>query len=434
MMSTMNACTTETIRVGTLNLGCRMNRVELDDIARSLKQAGLKLVEAQEADYIIVNTCAVTGEAEAKTRKALRRMLDLPQHPLVIATGCVANLFTAELESLSPRLVVVADKERVAARVLEESGCYVDAVQDSGSLVVDMSPTGRLRPGVKIQDGCDNRCSFCIVWKARGAARSVDPEKIIRTVQGLVASGAQEVVLSGINLGTYNFQTQQNHYDLSELLELLIEKTDIARIRLSSIEPPDVHERLCRTMATHQDRIAPFLHICLQAGCDETLRGMARSYTCEDFRNAVHTARAYLPQIVLGTDLIVGFPGETDEQFAESLAFCEEMQFANMHVFRYSKRPGTDAAERSDQISAETIAERSRDARKLTQQMRKRVAQSLIGLEDQVLIQEPGLGITGGLFEAQVSEDLSVGTLYTMRFDGVDSRGRLKATLIDRAE
>lgn len=407
-----------------LNLGCRVNRVELDLMAADLERAGLAVTDEDRAAAVVVNTCAVTAEAEAKTRKAVRRAAQLPQAPLVVATGCVASLFADELASLAPNVVVERDKSRVAAIVREELGAPDGGVDDAGRLTSAPTPTGRTRPGVKVQDGCDNRCTYCIVWRARGAARSVAPERVLEDVRAALGRGAQEVVLTGINLGSYRAtDARGRELRLPGLLELLLERSEVGRLRISSIEPPDVDAALVRTMAASGGRVTPFLHVCLQSGCDETLRRMGRVYRTDLFRRVVETARAELPEVSLGTDLIVGFPGETDDEFARSLAFCEEMGFSRMHVFRYSRRPGTPAATMAGQVDPRTSAERSRAARELASRMRAERARALVGTDDLVVVQAPGRAVSGGLFDVLVDPALPEDSLVRVRLAGVAADG-----------
>ena len=418
--------------VALVNLGCRVNRVELDLMASELERAGARVVGELEASVIVVNTCAVTGEAEAKTRKAVRRAAMLPGSPTVIATGCVANLFSGELEALAPNVVVEREKPLVARRVLAELG-IADSGECSGGVVEALAPTptGRTRPGIKIQDGCDNRCTYCIVWKARGAARSLPVDEVVSAVRSAQARGAHEVVLTGINLGSYRAQgAGGEELALPALLDLLLERTDVERVRLSSIEPPDVTEELCEVMAAARERVAPFLHVCLQSGCDETLRRMARVYRTDLFRRVVETARARLPHVAIGTDLIVGFPGETDEEFERSLAFCEEMRFSKMHVFRYSRRPGTPAASMPGQVDPHVSAERSRRARELADRMRLAEARSLVGEKDLVVVQYPGRGVSGGLFDVALDASVPVDSLVSVRLTGVAADATLTAELL----
>lgn len=416
--------------VALVNLGCRVNRVELDLMASELERAGVPLVDEGEAAAVVVNTCAVTAEAEAKTRKAVRRAAQAAHAPLVVATGCVASLFADELAALAPNVVVEKDKGRVAALVLEELGVPSCGVGDAGALAQAPTPTGRTRPGIKVQDGCDNRCTYCIVWRARGAARSLEPARVVEAVRAAQARGAREVVLTGINLGSYRASDERGReLRLPGLLELLLERTDVERVRLSSIEPPDVTPELCSVMAGAGERIAPFLHVCLQSGCDETLRRMARVYRTDLFRRVCETAREAVAGMALGTDLIVGFPGETDDEFERSLAFCREMGFARMHVFRYSRRPGTPAATMPDQVGARESAERSRRARELAAEMRLERARELVGSEDLVVVQYPGRGVSGGLFDVEVDPALPVDSLVRVRLASV----RDDATLVGEA-
>lgn len=435
---------TAAARVSLVNLGCRVNRVELDAIATRLEAAGHVLCGEADADVVVINTCAVTGEAEAKTRKAIRHAAARPQGPLVVATGCVASLFSDELAALSPNVRVVADKRRVAQFVIDEleargdaspeaSSCQGVAGRPEGSAkpaaARAVTPTGRTRPGVQVQDGCDNRCTYCIIWKARGKARSFDPGEIAREVVDAMGRGAHEVVLTGINLGDYRWEGEGETLRLPRLIDKLLSETGVERLRLSSIEPPDVTPELLHVIADSGGRVAPFLHICLQSGSDETLRRMARVYRTGLFRERCELARELLPDVALGTDLIVGFPGETDGQFEESLAFCEEMRFAKMHIFRYSRRPGTPAAGFPDQVAPQVMAERSRRSHELAARMRAQEARRLVGHEDLVVVQYPGKAVSGGLFDVKVDPSVPLDTLLPVRFVDVERDGTLIAAM-----
>ena len=432
-------------RVAVSNLGCRVNRVELDAIAGELVAAGCELVDEESADLVVVNTCAVTGEAEAKARKAVRHAAALAQRPQVLATGCVASLFADELAALAENVEVEPEKDRVAIRALSHFlpddlshfaagagvGARTNAAEcgtvnssavsvnpssasaaggvvpspfaplDIGESVAPghaITPTGRMRPGLKVQDGCDHRCTYCIVWKARGRARSLDAADVVSQVRALVSEGAREVVLTGIDLGRYESQG----LDLAGLLDRVLDETEVGRVRLSSVEPAGVTPRLLRVMAASGGRVAEFLHVPLQAGCDGTLRRMGRPYTVAEYRAIVDRARVAVPHLALACDLIVGFPGETDEDFATSLETCREIGFAKMHVFRYSKRPGTPAADMSDQVAPEVMVERSRAMREMAAASRCAYAESLVGTSQLVLVERADSGVTGGLVEAHV--------------------------------
>lgn len=412
-------------RVALVNLGCRVNRVETDLIAQDLMAKGCELVPQEDASAVVVNTCAVTGEAEAKARKAVRHAATLPQRPDVVATGCVASLAASELEALGPNVRVVADKSRVASEVLSIIGLApVTGGRSCG--FATPTPTGRMRPGIKVQDGCDNRCTYCIVWKARGAGRSTSPAEVVSRVRDSVSQGAHEVVLTGINLGRYSHGGEGGEtVDLAGLVKVILEETDVERIRLSSIEPPDVTPRLVSAMRAGGERVAPFLHVCLQSGCDRTLSRMGRVYDTAAYASAIEVAREGIPDLALGTDLIVGFPGETDADFEESLAFCRRMAFAKMHVFRYSRRPGTPAASYPDQVPPQVMAERGRRMRDAAREMRLDAARSLVGTVQSAIVQYPGRAVTGGLFEALVDRALPLDSMVRVRVESVDAQGRL---------
>lgn len=407
-----------------VNLGCRVNRVESDLIARSLEDAGLALVPQTQADVIIVNTCAVTGEAEAKTRKALRRAARMPQAPLVIATGCVANLFADDLRALAPNIVVVADKSAVASYALGRLGEACPGATPTARTTP--TPTGRTRPGIKVQDGCDLRCSYCIVWKARGASRSMPVDQSVEAVRSAISDNAREVVLTGINLGRYDDGGRR----LPELLETLLERTDVGRLRLSSIEPQDVDDRLIALMASSEGRIAPYLHMCLQSGSDTVLRRMGRIYTAAEFADRVEAAYASIPHLAIETDLIVGFPGETDAEFEESRSFCGRMRFTHIHTFRYSKRPGTRAAAMDGQVPPAVSASRSESIRILGERLRLAHARSLIGSEDLVVTQSVGKGISGGLFDCALDRLLPPDMLVRVRIADTGEDATLKAVVL----
>lgn len=388
-------------KVAFVNLGCRVNRVEIDAIAQELESVGCEPVDSSEADLVVINTCAVTGEAEAKARKAVRRAASLPQRPTVIATGCVVNLFADELSQLADNVIVEPNKTKVAPCALEVLG-WKHASQDAWETGV-LTPTGRVRPGIKIQDGCDNRCTYCIVWRARGASRSISASEVLKQVQKEVHHGAREVVLTGINLGRYEDASEHSAIRLPELLDMLLERTDVGRIRLSSIEPQDVSPTLLDCMASSQGRVAPFLHIPLQSGCEATLRRMGRACSAKQYEQVVMDAYERVDGLAVGCDLIVGFPQESEEEFEESLSFCERMRFSRMHVFRYSKRPGTIAASMSGQVDPRISAERARRARELAVRLRHEAALARVGHDELVCIQAPGKGVSGGLFDVQVS-------------------------------
>ena len=247
---------------------------------------------------------------------------------------------------------------------------------------------GRSRLGVKIQDGCNHRCTYCIVWKARGPERSVPVESVLEQVREAQEAGVPEVVLTGVNLGAYDGKSATDeHVEIDELLEAIMERTSIPHVRISSVEPMDISESLLKVMARYPQRIAPFLHLPVQSGCTRTLHRMGRPYSAEAFEETVRMIRTNLPQASLSCDVIVGFPGETDEDFRDSLAFAQRMAFAAMHVFRYSPRAGTRAAAFPEQCSGAEKTARMEQAQKAAKTAKENFLKSQIGTEFPVLFE-----------------------------------------------
>jgi threonylcarbamoyladenosine tRNA methylthiotransferase MtaB len=361
----------EPLRYAFKTLGCKVNQTESEAADAMLRRLGAVPAEEATAEVIVVNTCTVTGEADRKARKAVRHALGMPGRPVVVVTGCLAALDAAGLAALDPRVVVEADKERLAQRVLEAVGQSAAGtvagrpmLGHTGPLAVTPAPTAaseatRTRVQVKVQDGCDAFCSYCIVPYARGVPRSVPLGEVVARVRELVAEGVREVVLTGINIGRYDDSGAR----LPDLIEA-VAATGVARVRLSSIEPGDVDERLLAA-AVAIPAFCAHLHVPLQAGSDRVLAAMGRPYDTAAFARVLARARAALPHLALSTDVIVGFPGETDEDAAASLAFVASQGFSRLHVFRYSARPGTPAADLAGQVPATIKAARAAAMRSL---------------------------------------------------------------------
>lgn len=387
--------------VSVVNLGCRVNRVESDRITADLDRAGFTLVDPDEAELIIINTCAVTGEAEVKTRKAVRHALARPRKPLVVATGCVVNLHPEEIRELSDRVIVEPSKIDVVERAAQALGY---GIEDEDNSPHDLKGLlGRSRLGVKIQDGCNHRCTYCIVWKARGPERSVSVESVLEQVREAERAGVPEVVLTGVNLGAYDgVSDTDEHVELDELIETILSETEIQQVRISSIEPMDLSDRLIRVMAENPYRVAPFLHLPVQSGCTETLHRMGRPYTAAEFEETVARVRELVPNISLSCDVIVGFPGETEDEFAESFALCERVGFSRMHVFRYSARPGTPAATAPDQVAPEVMAERSARLRSLAQRLAHADAERRAGTVERAVLEGHGFATLGSFHKARL--------------------------------
>lgn len=373
--------------VSVENLGCRVNRVESDKMVRDFASAGFDVIDSDSAQLIVINTCAVTGEAEAKTRKAVRHALGREQQPYVIATGCAVNLHADMLAGIDRRVTVEPSKIHVVDAAKKLLGPIELGRNDLRP--VDLAAIlGKSRVGVKIQDGCNNRCTYCIVWKARGDERSVPAERVIEQVNDAVAAGIPEVVLTGVNLGAYDgVSDNDEHIEIDELIHLLLEKTEVSHLRLGSVEPMDLNERLLPVMAAHADRVAPFLHLPVQSLCSSVLKRMGRRYSAEEFEESVQGIRAALPQAAVSCDLIVGFPGETDEEYEEALERARRIGFSHMHVFRYSARPGTVAADMPCQVDPKVMAERSSRIRGLARAMAEDDMRRRIGSAERAVLE-----------------------------------------------
>ncbi len=354
------------MRVYLESTGCRLNQSEIEMLASQFRQAGHRIVmAADEADLFVVNTCAVTSEATRSSRMMIRRLHRANESAQVVATGCYAHLSPEVVGGLPgvSRVVNNLDKDRLVPIVLQGSP---NASEDFEREPLDREfipgAMGRTRAFVKVQDGCDNRCTFCVTTIARGAARSRPPGEVVREIQALAENGYQEIVLTGVHLGAYGHDWRDRR-GLMTLVSTILEQTTIPRVRLSSLEPWDLTAEFFQLW--ENPRLGRHLHLPLQSGCDATLRRMARRTSQTSFGALVETARSQIPDLAVSTDVIVGFPGETDEEFEQSLAFVRAMEFMKLHVFRFSPRPGTVAARMSGQVAEEVKRERS--ARMLAQ-------------------------------------------------------------------
>jgi len=347
------------LRIRVDSIGCRLNIGEMDALARRFATHGHRIVGPGEAaDLVVFNTCAVTHVASRKSRKVIRQLRRTIPDAKLVVTGCYADLSPAETAALGVDLVVAnADKDDLP-ELLAERGLIAPGepmptadADHQGSL-----PGTRTRAFLKVQDGCDNRCTFCIITVARGAARSRKISEVVHEVRDLVAAGFHEVVLTGVHLGSYG-QDHGDPYGLETLLRAILQDTDVPRVRLSSLEPWDLRPELFALWS--DPRVLPHLHLPLQSGCDATLARMARHTSQREFARLLGAARASIPDVGISTDIIVGFPGECDSEFQDSIDFVEAMEFSRLHVFRYSPREGTAAATMSAQTAPAAAAERS---------------------------------------------------------------------------
>lgn len=409
-----------------VNLGCKVNRVESDGFQAALAARGFAIAPAAQADVVVVNTCTVTGEAEKKTRKAVRRALRASQDATVVVTGCAAVIDPAEFLEMSSRVVVEPDKTKVVDAALDAiapdermlAGCgsarSASGADEAGSgLALRVGAAFPTRVGVKVQDGCNNACSYCIVHVARGRAWSRPSAEVVAEAAALARAGVREIVLTGINLGSYR---QEGGYRLADLLRELLAATSAegARFRVSSIEPRDVDDALIDVLAESDGLVCRHLHLPLQAGSASVLREMRRPYDAAFFERLVGRLRERVPGLSLSTDIIAGFPGETDAEFEETLSLARACGFSKIHAFPYSRRAGTPAAARADQVPDHVKAERTARLLELSDALRAADFAGRVGSVERVLVEEGGRGMTESYHEVVVPAGERPGALIPL--------------------
>lgn len=416
-------------------LGCKVNQAESETIAAVLLADGwAQADDVAGCDLAIFSTCTVTGESDTKNRKVIRALLRKTDAP-VIVTGCAVNIDASHYADIDERVTCVRDKSAIPALASQlfhnarGETCAGDDFQASrprhdGSperiATIRASGNGRFRTRVdlKIQDGCDNACSYCIVHVARGPARSVPAAQVVRQARAIAEQGTRELVLVGIDLAAY----RDGDVDLATLVGILQEQTDIGRVRISSVEPQSVTPALVEALGHSEGRLCRHLHLCLQSGSSKVLAEMNRHYDAGEFEGLVNRLRIACPSIALSTDVIVGFPGESEEDFRQTYELVERCAFMRLHVFRYSKRPGTPAAERDDQVDPMTMAERSKMLIELGERLSLEDTERRLGTVEQVVIERPGLGTSESYHTVLCDPSLPVGSLVELEFADVDER------------
>ncbi len=352
------------MRIRVDSIGCRLNISEVETMARTFAGAGHRLVGPGDvADLYVFNTCAVTHMAARKSRQVIRQMRRANPDAAVVVTGCYAQLSPAEIEALGVDLLVSNDDKDRLPQIVAQAGLLRDSDPVPAPDGVPFAPAAalmdagnRTRAFVKVQDGCDNRCTFCIVTIARGAGRSRTIADVVAEINRLVELGYQEAVLSGVHLGSFGHDAGQPD-GLKQLVQAILSHTNLPRLRLSSLEPWDLDAAFFELW--QNERLLPHLHLPLQSGCDDTLRRMARRTSQAEFSALLAQARAAIPDLSVTSDIIIGFPGETESEFAQSIGFVAQMEFARLHIFRYSRREGTTAAKMRGQVPAKVMQARS---------------------------------------------------------------------------
>jgi len=353
-------------------------------MARRFAASGHQIVSQGEcADLCVLNTCTVTAIASRKSRQYIRQLRRLNPETKVAVTGCLAELEPESLEALGVELVVGNEAKDTLPEILAARGLLeLDSEEASTPSPTDLSAAERTRAFLKVQDGCDNKCSFCVVTIARGRGRSLDGGGIVSEIRNLETLGYREVVLSGVHLGSYGHDVGHTR-GLEDLVRRILAETNLQRLRLSSLEPWDLDPRFFDIFS--DSRLLPHLHLPLQSGCDASLVRMARKTTMRGFTELVDAARQKISDVSISTDIMVGFPGETDEEFEESIATVETLAFSRLHVFRYSRREGTRAAAMPDQIPGPVAQQRSRRLHELGQRLMSEHHERFLGRRLRVL-------------------------------------------------
>ena len=421
------------------NLGCKVNAYETEAMQHLLEEAGYEIVPfTQKADVYVINTCSVTNMADRKSRQMLHKAKKNNPDSIVVAAGCYVQPSEKEvLNDLSVDIVIGNDRKHDLVRLLEEYSLdsvndTVDDINDGKhdfeELFIDQTKE-HTRAFIKVQDGCNQFCSYCIIPYARGRVRSRRFENVIAEVERLAANGFKEVVLTGIHLSSYGVDFEEAT-GLLELIQAVNAVKGIERIRLGSLEPKIVTEHFASELSK-LDKICPHFHLSLQSGCDATLKRMNRKYTTKEYERGCELLRKYFVHPAITTDVIVGFPGETEEEFEQTKAYLEHIHFYEMHIFKYSKRKGTRAAVMPDQIDEQIKAARSEKLIALGHDMSKEFRKFYIGKNEEVLFEEKAVIGDKEYFVGYTKEYVKVAKETAENLENQIVSGRISGMLTD---
>ena len=377
-----------------INLGCKVNAVESANFVAGLLAKGYEQGNLEDCELVIVNTCTVTSVADKKSRKAVRHALKHSKGQ-VFVTGCSSKIDAQVFEDMDARVKVCPKAE------------LLKKLNDAERL--RQGPEFKTRVGIKIQDGCDNACTYCLVRHARGRSTSLPFDKVLAEAKRYIDAGVRELVLSGINIGAYNYQGKDLADLLAELCKIPCEEP--YRFRISSIEPQDVSDAVIKAVKSSEGKICKHFHLPLQSGSSKVLHEMNRKYTAEEFQALVDKIYTQMPDFSISTDIIVCFPGETEEDFQKTLELAKACRFSKIHVFPYSKRQGTPAASRKDQIEDGIKAKRVKELSALGDKLRAENFKKRSGSPELCLVQEDGKALTESYFEITAPKDAEVGQL-----------------------
>ncbi len=397
-------------RVAFITLGCKVNQYETNAMAQEFIEKGYKIVEHTEvADIYVINTCTVTNMSDRKSRQMLRRVKELNKEAIIVACGCYVQVAKEEVEKIEEVDLILGNNEKKNIvelvekfqneKIGKEKKSELEEVEDVmhkkdfvefGNVVY----TEKTRAVIKVQDGCDRFCSYCIIPYARGRVRSRKPENVISEIEKISKKGIKEVVITGIHIASYGKDFKEE-YRLIDLLEEINKIDGIERIELGSIEPLLITEEFVKRLKK-LEKICHHFHLSLQSGCNETLKRMNRRYSIEEFKNIVDLLKKNYEDVNLTTDIIVGFPGETEEEFNKTYEFLKEIKFYKMHIFKYSQRKGTKAAVMKGQIDGNKKEERSRKLIELSDKNEEEYNKKYVGKEVEVLWEEEKEGFYKG--------------------------------------
>lgn len=387
----------EVKKVAFCSLGCKVNQYETNAMAQKFIEHGYEVVEFDEyADVYIVNTCTVTNVADRKSRQMLRRAKETNKDATLVACGCYAQVAKEELKKIPEIDLIIGNNEKNDIIQIVENHIAQKGAEDLVSDVMykldyvelgTTTYTEKTRAVIKVQDGCDRFCSYCLIPYARGHIRSRKIENVIEEIKKVVEEGINEVVITGIHIASYGRDFKGENIGLIDLLEEINKIQGLHRIRLGSIEPTIITDEFVERLSK-LDKICDHFHLSLQSGCTETLKRMNRRYTTEEFRDVTKRLRSKFPNAALTTDIIVGFPGETDEEFNTTYEFLKEIAFYKMHIFKYSQRKGTKAAVMPNQVDGKIKEERSKKLIELSNENEYNYNKKYIGKQVEVLFEE----------------------------------------------
>lgn len=387
----------ETQKVAFHTLGCKVNQHDSAIMAALFQDAGYEVVDFNDlADVYVVNTCTVTHLSDRKSRQMIRHAARENPAATIVVCGCYAQTAKAELEALDEVDLIIGTNERhkvvEAVETFRQDHVKMAYMADDEELfyyedLPHERVSGMTRAYVKIQEGCDQFCAYCAIPYARGPLRSRSEQDTIDEINMLVERGYKEVILTGIHIGAYGRGVKDETCDLTGLCRRILDETAIERLRIGSLEGIEVTDALIEMIAS-DERMAKHLHLPLQSGCDRTLSAMRRPYDTEEFREMMRRIRGKVPNIAITTDLMVGFPGETDEDFKESLVFCNDIAFSAMHIFKYSMRSGTPAAAMPDQIDPQIKERRAKQMADVAQKNKLDYERRFVGQTLRILVEE----------------------------------------------